>query len=94
MEICREIIYADGQVYNYNGYERSANKEGCEVQLGGACFGEQQRFSFYTSTNGVATKHSLDRHQSLDSIRNFRFLDPYTKPFETRIQIIIMVQTQ
>ncbi|VEU38683.1 unnamed protein product [Pseudo-nitzschia multistriata] len=27
-----EIIYADGQVYNYNGYERSANKEGCEVQ--------------------------------------------------------------
>jgi hypothetical protein len=27
-----EIIYADGQVYNYNGYERSNTKEWCNVQ--------------------------------------------------------------
>jgi hypothetical protein len=27
-----EIVYADGQVYNYDGYERSTNKEGCKVQ--------------------------------------------------------------
>lgn len=27
-----EIIYADGQVYNYDGYERSKTKEGCKVQ--------------------------------------------------------------
>jgi len=27
-----EIIYADGQVYNYAGYERSKEKEGCKVQ--------------------------------------------------------------
>eukprot|EP00536_Pseudo-nitzschia_multiseries_P005017 jgi/Psemu1/323707/estExt_fgenesh1_pg.C_900015 len=26
-----EIIYADGQVYNYEGYERSTTKEGCTV---------------------------------------------------------------
>jgi len=27
-----EIVYADGQVYYYDGYERSTNKEGCNVQ--------------------------------------------------------------
>jgi len=28
-----EIIYADGDVYNYDGYERSKTKEGCEIRL-------------------------------------------------------------
>ena len=26
-----EIIYADGQVYYYDGYERSTTKDGCDV---------------------------------------------------------------
>ena len=26
-----EIVYADGQAYHYDGYERSTSKEGCDV---------------------------------------------------------------
>jgi len=49
-----ELIYADGQLYNYDGYERSKSKEGCKVQTTTAAADPKSKTRTKTKRTSVA----------------------------------------